>query len=160
MPVTFMHDTRRASGAAAQPPCLAHLPTWVHLSVGGGPAALSLICFCLLPAAVGPCVDRKVPGKYTCAQQRRFGKCSAAFMRGYCSRTCARCRPAGPVKPREQLSRPFALCFHLLTARSPACRHGCQPSGAHGTPAGRRLSCYMRAWASQSCCAKGAVCTC
>jgi predicted esterase len=51
-------------------------------------------------SAVGPCVDRPVPGKYTCAQQRRFGKCSAAFMRGYCSRTCARCRPAGPVKPR------------------------------------------------------------
>lgn len=36
------------------------------------------------------CTDISPPGDtYTCAEQKRFGKCSAAFMRGYCLCSCS-----------------------------------------------------------------------
>jgi ShK domain-like len=31
---------------------------------------------------------------YTCAQQKAFGKCNEAFMKGYCNNTCGRCPAA------------------------------------------------------------------
>lgn len=37
------------------------------------------------------CVEVLVPGNYTCAQQRDFGKCGADFMVGFCDVTCGRC---------------------------------------------------------------------
>jgi hypothetical protein len=49
-----------------------------------------------LPPATPPlpgspfCTDISPPGdKYTCAEQKRFGQCSAPFMKGYCLCSCA-----------------------------------------------------------------------
>lgn len=42
-----------------------------------------------------PCVDIPPPS-YTCAEQRRWGKCGEAFMTNICDRTCGRCTAACP----------------------------------------------------------------
>lgn len=48
------------------------------------------------------CVDVPPDPRYTCAQQRLWGKCNEPWMTktqqsayGYCARTCGRCTPAG-----------------------------------------------------------------
>ena len=44
----------------------------------------------------GHCNDIQPPGKYTCAEQRKFGKCEEHYIRdwGYCASTCQRCDSA------------------------------------------------------------------
>lgn len=39
------------------------------------------------------CNDEPPPGKFTCSQQKKFGKCDAPYVRdwGYCALTCGKC---------------------------------------------------------------------
>ncbi|KAK9793451.1 hypothetical protein WJX73_008796 [Symbiochloris irregularis] len=53
-----------------------------------------------------PCPDVAPDSQYTCAEQKKFGKCSASFLadKGYCAATCGRCwsyqyPPPGPQCP-------------------------------------------------------------
>ena len=64
----------------------------------------------------GGCADVAHPGDYSCAQQKSFGKCSAAFMLqgSYCAATCSRCptspgaspQPQSGTSPGAQISEP------------------------------------------------------
>ncbi len=46
--------------------------------------------------AGGSCNDTPPDAKYTCAQQKSWGKCGEAFMQGHCDQVCGRCSaPAG-----------------------------------------------------------------
>lgn len=40
-----------------------------------------------------------MPGKFTCAQQRAFGKCNVSFMKGFCNKTCGRCKAVKRAQP-------------------------------------------------------------
>jgi hypothetical protein len=74
--------------------CFAPKPdTWCSASTNqGAPLASkgSLRIF------AGNCNDIQPPGDYTCAQQRKFGKCDEHYIRdwGYCASTCGRCDSA------------------------------------------------------------------
>jgi hypothetical protein len=67
----------------------------VVMTVGG--TAPHDTCAPAPPPAVTPvqpkpaCTDKPPQGKYTCAQQKAWGKCSDDFMRGHCCTTCWGC---------------------------------------------------------------------
>ena len=59
-----------------------------------------------LPVPEAACVDVAPNGtNYTCAQQKSFGKCNAAFMAGYCKVTCGRCATAAVAAPKASPNR-------------------------------------------------------
>jgi hypothetical protein len=68
-----------------------------HWKLTGNPRTGERLKYELYECAAGPgggsaCHDVPTPG-YTCAQQRGWGKCGAAWMKsgGYCAHTCGRC---------------------------------------------------------------------
>lgn len=61
----------------------------------------------------GHCNDIQPPGHYTCAEQKKFGKCDEHYIRdwGYCASTCERCDSAylSPMLSADIHMQPFLL---------------------------------------------------
>lgn len=70
----------------------------------------AVLATCLVPALASPCVDKASPGGYTCAEQKKFGKCEEAWLLkgGYCAVTCGRCDPAAASfdLPKDAVATP------------------------------------------------------
>ena len=100
----------------------------------------SMACCTGAPAVKAPapagCADVAPSKDYTCAQQKAFGKCNVAFMKGFCNNSCGRCpaaagpatRVAGPVAaPAATVApTPPATCEHSLCTSRPSLRCSCQ----------------------------------
>lgn len=87
----------------------------------------------------GACTDISPDRRYTCAQQKGWGKCGDAFMRGFCNRTCGRC---SPQEAGEPIPRP-GICSDI----PPDWRHSCRQQaqwGKCGEP-------FMRGFCQRSC---------
>eukprot|EP01026_Neomeris_dumetosa_P051078 TRINITY_DN4489_c0_g1_i1.p1 TRINITY_DN4489_c0_g1~~TRINITY_DN4489_c0_g1_i1.p1 ORF type:complete len:198 (-),score=28.99 TRINITY_DN4489_c0_g1_i1:6-599(-) len=44
-----------------------------------------------IPSPSPACFDNPPDAEYTCAEQASFGRCNAAFLQGFCDKTCGRC---------------------------------------------------------------------
>eukprot|EP00727_Mastigamoeba_balamuthi_P002613 m51a1_g12349 putative non-processive endoglucanase (705) ;mRNA; f:536099-540417 len=53
---------------------------------------VALITVALAALADAGCSDVSPDSQYTCAQQVAWGKCSESYMKGFCDRSCGRCR--------------------------------------------------------------------
>ena len=49
-----------------------------------------------------PCVDVPPDSRFTCAQQRHWGKCGEPWMRGFCCKSCHGCRDECTVRLRQR----------------------------------------------------------
>ena len=74
------------------------------------------------PPSPGPQCPDQPPGggagaNLTCAQQKAFGKCSAAWMRGHCCKTCFECKNCNGMSSRTVKT---AAVHNVLYAYAPA----------------------------------------
>lgn len=94
----------------------------------------------LVPAAnvSASCSDDPPDSRYSCSQQKAWGKCSASFMKGHCCSSCFSCigcggSPSPPFPPRPPSPPPFPP-----RPPSPSCSD---------TPPDSRYSCsQQKAW--------------
>ena len=77
-------------------------------------------CCAAVPAAAAQCTDVAPSKDFTCAQQKAFGKCNASYLKGYCNRSCGRCR--APPATATRVAAPVATV-------APAARPTCERSG-------------------------------
>ena len=56
-----------------------------------------------------PCVDVPPDSRFTCAQQRRWGKCGEPWMWGFCCKSCHGCRDECTTRPAPAPTRRPAL---------------------------------------------------
>ncbi len=67
------------------------------------------------PAASTGCADippaAGVQGSFTCTQQKAFGQCGAAFMRGFCNNSCGRCPAASVIDRNARVGKLPLPCY-------------------------------------------------
>jgi hypothetical protein len=101
------------------------------------------------PKPQGGCSDAGPPGKYTCQQQKGYGKCNASFMQTYCNKTCGRCTSAVPTPAPSKNPGPY----------TPADFHQC--GGTGGECAGSKAAkCKDAQWPANQggACKTGLIC--
>ncbi|DBB06710.1 TPA: hypothetical protein ACH3X1_012211 [Trebouxia sp. C0004] len=102
-----------------------------------------------LAVPAGACFDTPPNNQYTCAQQAGWGKCSEAFMSGFCDQTCGRCTAAAActdTPPNSQYTcaqqAGWSKCSQAFMAGfcDQSCGR-CQSTAAPTTPAVAAASC-------------------
>lgn len=68
-------------------------------------------------AAAG-CNDSPPDNKYTCSEQKNWGKCTESFMKGFCQITCGMCNASAPTVFYSPTSAPASSPFSTSVVRS------------------------------------------